>query len=69
MTDQEKRDKKAKRAALEVYAAAHDHFAEQEQLAKGRGRFIEAEGYHVYAVQALRAWTAETNDPHPRAMA
>ena len=48
------------------YATAHDHFAEQEQLARNRLRDIEAEGFREFARLVVAAWLAEQEDPQPR---
>ena len=53
----------ARKHALYQYAAAHDIWAEQEQLLMLEGRVIEAEGCRVYARLVLRAWLAEKDDP------
>ena len=57
------RDKRARKAALQRYALAHDHFSEQEQIAVVRGHAIEAAGFHEFALIALRAYRAELDDP------
>lgn len=60
-------DMTAFEAALYRYAAAYDHFAEQQQIAVASGRDIEASGNGWYAQIALRAYEAELRDPEPRA--
>lgn len=60
------KSKKARKAALEQYAHAHDHFSEQEQILKLRGQEVEAVGAHAYALQTLRAYRAELDDPEPK---
>lgn len=56
----------ARKAVLEQYATAHDHFSEAEQLSAVRGHAIEAEGFHAFALTALLAYRAESDDPAPR---
>jgi len=53
----------ARKHVLYQYAAAHDVWAEQEQLLMGEGRAIEAEGCRVYGKLVLRAWLAEKDNP------
>jgi hypothetical protein len=50
---------------MHQYAAAHDSWAEQEQLLALEGRIIEAEGAHQYARIVIRAWLAEQDNPEP----
>lgn len=59
------RDAAARREALRHYAAAHEKFAELEQTLTSRGSPVCAEGAHVYALIALRAWVLENDDPEP----
>lgn len=59
-------DKRARKAALEQYAKAHDRFSEQEQILLLRGEEIAAAGAHEFALQALRAFRAELDDPEPK---
>lgn len=60
------RDIEARNAALRMYAAAHDRFAEDEQVHRMANELPEANGAHQYAVWALRAWIVERDDPEPR---
>lgn len=55
----------AKKAVLEQLAHAHDHWSEEEQLLKGQGRHIEAEGAHQQALECLRQWRLEEENPEP----
>lgn len=59
-----RRDKLARKAALEQYAKAHDHFSEKEQLAAPGSE--ERDLYHQWALWALRAYRAELDDPTPK---
>ena len=59
------RDAMARSTALRLLAAAHDHWAEEEQVAIAEGRYAEAEGAHQFALLALRSYRAELDDPEP----
>ena len=59
------RDAMARTTALRMLAAAHDHWAEEEQVAIAEGRYAEAEGAHQFALLALRAYRADLDDPEP----
>lgn len=56
------REATARRMALLAYARAHDRFSELEQANKTIDP-AEAEGAHVYALRALRAYRAELDNP------
>lgn len=58
----------AREAAMFRYAAAHDHFSEEEQLALLAGRSGEAAELRQYAQWAVRAWDAEGRDPKPEGL-
>ncbi len=59
------RDATAHRTALLTYARAHDRFSDLEQANRTCDP-IEAEGAHVYALIALRAYRAELDDLEPQ---
>lgn len=59
-------DVAARMAAQYQYAKAHDRFAELEQLARSRNKPAEANGAHIFALIALRAYRAECDDPQPK---
>ena len=50
------------------YAAAHEHFAEQEQLLAARKCPALAAQAHQLALLVLRAYRNETDDPRPRGL-
>lgn len=56
----------ARNAAIRRYAAAHDKFAEVEQVKAMTGEDAEAHGAAVYAGWCLRAVRAELDDPEPK---
>lgn len=63
----------ARRAAQARYFAAAEHFASEEQrvieqLVVGTGRTEEATMAHDYALIAIRAYLAETDDPRPKGL-
>lgn len=59
-------DASTRRAVLYQYVAAHDAWAELEQLLTAQGRRIEAEVAHACALRVLRAYAAESDAPAPR---
>ena len=54
---------RARRAALEQYAHAHDAWSEREQLAALEGDVAYREECHRYAVMVLKAYRLELDDP------
>lgn len=60
------RDMEARNAAIRRYAAAHDKFAEFEQVQLLAGKEAEAIGSGLYAAWCLRACRAELDDPEPK---
>ena len=58
----------ARREARRRYLAAHERYAELEQLLVAQGRPIDAAGAHGFALLALRAYLAETDDPVPEGL-
>lgn len=58
-------DIEARKAVLRHLAAAHDRFAEQEQILVAEGRHAEAHGAHLYGLLVLRAYQIEADDPIP----
>ena len=57
----------ARRNVLRVLVDRHNHFANEEQLLRGTGEDIAAEGAHRYALLVLRAYRAELDNPGRRA--
>lgn len=62
------REQLARHAALLHLAAAHDKFAEREQVQVGRGDYVAAEHYHKYVAWIVRAYRAEMDDPTPQGL-
>ena len=62
------RDAQAFRASIFHYAAAHDVWAEKEQILLLEGREIEAAGCRALGQRVLRAWLAEQDDPQPEGL-
>lgn len=62
------RDAQARASALRQYAAAHERFAEREQMAALKGEPYEQEGAHQFGLRLLRAWIAEQHDPTPEGL-
>lgn len=60
------RDMMARKAVIRQLAAAHDRFAEEEQMLRLIGKDVEAEGAHVMALRILKAYTAEMDDVPPK---
>lgn len=60
------RDMDARNSAIRRYAAAHDKFAEMEQIDIATGHPAEAQGAAIYAAWCLRAVRAELDDPEPK---
>jgi hypothetical protein len=56
-------ERSAREGVLFRLAAAHDRFAELEQLARGRGDHAAAEVHHHHAWLVLRAYEAESRPP------
>jgi hypothetical protein len=55
----------ARTAVLFHLAAAHDAWAEQEQLLEFEGRPYDAARARIFAQRVIRAWLAERDDPEP----
>lgn len=56
----------ARSASIRRYAAAYDHFAEEEQLLVAEGRYDAAQEAHAIALNILRSYRAELDDPEPQ---
>lgn len=55
----------ARRQAIFTYAAAHDRWAEAEQIYRAEGREFEAEGAHEMGRLCLQSYLKEMDDPEP----